>query len=64
MRLPPVAARARDGEEVIGMLTPIVRETVRNGNRIIPSDFRRDPRGTDSAMTGAQPMERFDVSAR
>jgi hypothetical protein len=45
------------------MLPPIVRETVRNGNRINAADFRADPRGRDSAMPGAQPMVRIDVSA-
>jgi hypothetical protein len=46
------------------MLTPIVRETVRNGSRIMPSDFRADPRGGTSAMAGALAIGRIGVSAR
>ena len=49
---------------VIGMLTPVVRETVRNGNRIMPSEFRADPRGGTSEMTSALALGRIDVSAR
>jgi hypothetical protein len=46
------------------MLTPVVRETVRNGNRIMPSEFRADPRGGTSEMTSALALGRIDVSAR
>ena len=59
-----VAARPREEEGVIGMLTPVVRETVRNGNRIMPSEFRADPRGGTSEMTSALALGRIDVSAR